>query len=101
MPVQHEVGRRIVGQECGDVLDQFSHLTCQGRSLDLKRGVTVAMHDLAESYVAYDRFGQKERVECDQQPVLFGEFVGELKSIGDKLGSTAPTFGSDPFNGSR
>jgi hypothetical protein len=66
MPVQHKIGRRSVGQECGDFLDQFSHLTCQGRSLDLERGVTVAMDDLAQSYVASDRFGQKKRIERGQ-----------------------------------
>ena len=57
------------------------------------------MHDLAESYLASDRFGQYERVEREQQLVLFGEFVSEFETIGDKLGSPAPTFGGDPFNG--
>jgi hypothetical protein len=50
---------RLRSIECGDFLDQFSQLTCQGRRLDLERDVSVAMHDLAESCVASDRFGPK------------------------------------------
>src|ERR1035437_7770541 len=51
------------------------------------------MHDLAEIYIAFNRFGQQERVERDQQLVLLGEFVGEFKTIGDELSSPAAALG--------
>ena len=79
-------------------LIRFCTSLARDRSLHLQRGVAVAMHDLTESYLASDRFGQHERVEREQQLVLFGEFVSEFKTIWDKLRSTAPTFGRDPFN---
>jgi len=56
------------------------------------------MHDLAEMYPASNRFGQQKCVECEQQLVLPGSFVGEFKALGDELGSTAAALGGYSLN---
>ena len=93
MPVQHKVGRRIVGQECGDVLDPFLHLAGQRRELHLQRSVAVAMRDLTKAHLASNRFGEYERVERERQLMVFGEFVSEFETIWDELDGPAPSFG--------
>src|ERR1700674_4759259 len=86
MSVQHKVWRRIGDQECGDLFDPFSYLTDEGRCLHLQRGMVVAMHDLAQVYLASKRFGQQERIERQQELVFLCKFVGEFETIGDELG---------------
>lgn len=98
MSVQHEVWWQIAGQECRDVLDSFSNLTDQGRSLHLQRGVAIAVYDLAHVYLASDRFRQQEGIEREQQFVFFCKFVGEFETIGDELGRPAVGFGGYPLN---
>src|SRR3981189_2085195 len=75
MSVQHKVRRRIAGQEGGDLFDPFPYLTGEGRCLHLERGMAIAMHDLAQVYLASKRFGQQERVEHEQQLVFLCKFV--------------------------
>lgn len=98
MSVQHKARRRIAGQECGDLFDPFSYLTGEGRCLHLQRGVAVAMHDLAQVYLASKRFGQQERIERKQQLVFLCKFVGEFETIGDELGRPTVALGGYPLN---
>ena len=58
MSVQHKAWRRISGQECGDLFDPLSYLTGEGGYLHPEHGVTVTMHDLAQSYLR-PGFGQR------------------------------------------
>src|SRR6266702_7690359 len=89
MSVQHKVRRRIAGQECSDLFDPLSYLTGEGGYLHVQRGVAVAMHDLAQVYLASKRFGQQVRIEREQQLVFLCKFVGEFETIGDELGRPA------------
>ena len=98
MSVQHKVRRRIAGQECGDLLDLFSYLMSESRCLHLQRGVAVAMHDLAQVYLAPKRFGQQERIEREQQLVFLCKFVGEFETIGDELSTPTVALGGYPLN---
>src|SRR5664279_3047284 len=56
------------------------------------------MHDLAEIYLASNRFRQQERIEREQQLVFLGKFVGEFKTIGGELGRYAATLGGYSLN---
>src|SRR5450631_3329415 len=49
-------------------LMSFRASLAKAEVLTLSVAVTVAMHDLAQSYVASDRFRQKKRIERGQQP---------------------------------
>ena len=98
MSVQHQVWRRIAGQECSDLFDPFSYFTGEGRGLHLQRDVAVAMHDLAQVYLASKRFGQQERIERKQQLVFLCKFVGEFETIGDELGRPTVALGGYPLN---
>jgi hypothetical protein len=94
----HKFGRRIAGQERGDLFDPLSYLTGKGRCLHLQRRMAVAMHDLAQGYLVSNRFGQQERIEREQQLVFLCKFVGEFEAIGDELGSPAMALGGYPLN---
>ena len=52
-------------------LTSFLTSLAKAESLYLESDAIVAMDDFAETYLASDRFGQKKRVERDQQFVLF------------------------------
>jgi hypothetical protein len=92
MPLQNEVRWRIVCQECGDVLNPFLHLASQRRELHLKRSVVVAVRDLTETHLASNCSGEHERVEREQQLIVFCELVGEFETACDELDGPAPTF---------
>src|SRR6516162_3392090 len=76
MSVQHKVRRRITGQECSDLFDLLSYLTCEGGYLHLQRSLAIALHDLAQGYLTSKRFGEQERVEHEEQLVFLFKFVG-------------------------
>jgi hypothetical protein len=98
MLVQHKVRWRIAGQECSDLFDPRSYLTGEGGYLHLQRGVAVAMHDLAQVYLASKHFGQQERIEREQELVFLSKFVDEFEAIGDELGRPAVALGGYPLN---
>jgi hypothetical protein len=92
MPIQYKVGRRIVGQECGETRDLFSHRTDQRRKLPFGRSVAIAVNDVAKAQAASHRFGEHQGVECKRQPVVLGESVGELETVRDKLDGPGSSF---------
>src|SRR6266436_839050 len=98
MSVEDKVRRRIAGQECGDLFDPLSYLAGEGGYLHVQRGVAVAMHDLAQVYLASKRFGQQVRIEREQQLVFLCKFVDEFETIGDELGRPAVARGGYPLN---
>ena len=85
MPVQHKVGRRIVGQECGDVLESFLYVAGQRRNFHVEGGVVVTMYNFAMAYLASNHFGKHERVERKRPLVVFGKFVGKCETVRDEL----------------
>jgi hypothetical protein len=97
MPVQHKVGRRIIGQECGDFRHPFAYLGGQRRKPHLQRSVAVAVNDLAEAYLAADCCGELHGVKRKHQLVVFDDFLGELETIGDELAGCVPSFGACSF----
>src|SRR5208283_4399355 len=97
MSVQSEVGWRIAGQEPSDVFDPFAYFTGQGERIHLQRGMVVAMHDLAQGYLAANNFGQQKRIERKQQLVFLCNFVDELETIGDQLGMPTSALGGQSF----
>jgi hypothetical protein len=85
VPVQNEVGRRSASQQRRYLPDEIVRLADQTRHFNLQSGVVVPVDDLAHAELSPDHFGQHERVERRQQPVVFGELVEEDEPDWDKL----------------
>ena len=97
MPVQHKIGRLVVGQERGDFRDPFAHLCGQRRQPCLQPDVAIAVNDLAQAHLTSNRCGELEGVKSKHQLVVFDDFVGELETIGNELDGRAAFFGGRPF----
>ena len=82
VPIQDKVGRRGAGEQRGDFLQVLPHLAGQGRGLHLERGVVVAVNDFAEADFAPEQFGKHERIEGQQQLVVFAQLVVKMKRMG-------------------
>src|ERR1700730_4813578 len=92
MLVQNTAGRRMVGQNGGDILDSLLCLSSQKRKLHLQRSVIVAVRDLTEADLASNHLGEYERVECERQLMAFGDFVSKFEMIWNEFDDPAPSF---------
>jgi hypothetical protein len=60
--------------------------------------MVVAVYDLAESHLAFKCFGQRQRIEPEQQFIVFVDLVGVDKSSWDELSQCVWVFGRCPFD---
>jgi len=68
MSVQHKIDRCWCGRNSHDLFPNFVH---QWKELDPKHGVGVTMDDLAGNDIAPKRLGRHERIEGEQQFIVF------------------------------
>jgi hypothetical protein len=99
VPIQDQIGWRRAGEQRSEVPEVLSYFAIKGRGLYPQLDVVAAVDDFPEADFASERFGKYERIEGEQQLVVFRQLVPEDKTDGNESCRFAPAIGRRALDG--